>query len=206
MRALVPDHEGVGRRLGDDEWAATGHRVPAGCVQLDQPGAAGLLAGGEHELHAPTRVRTARVLDRGDHRRGHAGLHVARAAAHDLVAVAFGRPRVDRPVVGLDGDGVEVAGERERRPVAARRAGDELLPPRLPREQLGAEPGLLHQGSAVPGRGALAAADRPEPDQLAQQAEDVGHRSTSPLVSGRVRITAKAITAPAATYQKNAWA
>src|SRR5690606_41313566 len=114
-----------------------------------------------------------------------------------------GGPRVDGPVVG-DGHGVEVAGERERRAVATRGAGHELLAPLLPRQQLRAEPGLLDQRRAVAGRGPLAAPDRPEPDELAQQVEGAGHRSTCPFVSGSVRITTNALAAPVATYQKNA--
>ena len=95
----------------------------------DAPGAGALLVGHGADVSAPREPGHARHRLRGDHHRGHAALHVARAAADQAAAANLGAERVgDRPGAERPGgDHVHVPVEHQRRAVVRAREGGRQL-------------------------------------------------------------------------------
>ena len=179
---LWAGHQPVGGRLGDDQRTARRQR---GRRDRQRALAAGLLPGGQHHLHAPAVVaRRRRASATAIDQRGDAGLHVAGAAADHPVAVDLGGPRVHRPVGRCRRDGVEVAGERQRRVAAG--AGDVLLATGLEvRRACTSEPAPLsssaHRRASRPRRRRRC---RRGPGSASRSVAGA-HFSTDPLVSGQ---------------------
>ena len=127
QRAAAGDADVEPRRLRHDRGVGAqraGGREPARAGRL-------LLADGVHDQVAAQPDAELRERLGGRHHRGHAALHVARAAAVDRAVVHLARERVARPRRPRPGrDHVDVAVEQQR--AAAPRAAeprDELGPP-----------------------------------------------------------------------------
>ncbi len=160
--------------------------------EKSRPEVAAVLLVAQHREHEVAGRRPLRVrADERVHEHGDAGLHVERTATPDHPVVDVRGERRMRPLLAGGGDHVDVSVEQQRRRLAAAGdAGDQVRPAVRAREDARVDPGAGEQTAHVlDARGLVPwRVRRVEPDQLAQQLDDVrrlGAHSSSSAASSR---------------------
>ena len=166
-RALVREDHLVGAGLGNHQQRRLAEGAEAG--EMEGSFAARLLAGGDDEGDA---ARQAPLADREDgiDESGDPGLHVGAAAAVQPAVRNLSGEGIDRPGRGPERDDVDMAGEGERRRIAAtRQAGDEARPVRGEGVNLAGQASALEQAGEEADRAGLVAGriDARQADEVA---------------------------------------
>ena len=168
-----------------------------------------LLVGDEGEHDAARHRPPHQLLGRDDHR-GHAALHVARAAPGEPVPLDRGGERVRHP---LDADGVEVAGEHDGGTGGLARAdGDQARPVVVAgrRDDVGLEPAALQAvpevvdgGGLTGGAGHQPGVHRVDGDELEGQRDGgVAEGAVDGVARARSAESSGAVAAPASRWSR----